>query len=108
MHDAVESGQDIELTGKSGEKYRGKIYTEKDSHSTITGRVIAILTNSMETAEGWEHQANSIYNTENIQEELAHYRSRDDISHLILLPYAQNEGGAVDKVDDLIRSYIHK
>lgn len=108
MADAIESGQDIELRGKSGEKYRGKIYADKNSTSALSGRAIALLSNSMETEQGWQHQVNSIYNTESISDELSHFKNRDDISHLILLPYNQNENNLTDKVDDLIRSYIHK
>jgi len=104
----VECGQDIELVGKSGQRYTGKIYRDKNGHSAIAGRAIACLSNSRLEDGNWQHQINSIYNTENIQDELAHFKDRDDISHLILLPYAANEGGVVDKVDDLIRSYIHR
>ena len=107
MADTVETGQDIELVGKSGERYYGKIYADKNGSSTLTGRAIACLTNSTHTNNGWTHHVNSIYNTENVKDELAHFKIRDDISHLILLPNNQNEGGVADKVDDLIRSYIH-
>ena len=100
--------QDISLTGKSGQVYTGKIYSEKDSHSSLNGRAIAILTNSTHNENGWQHHVNSIYNTENIQDELARFSQRDDISHLILLPYNANENDIPDKVDDLIRQYIHR
>lgn len=109
MTDIVESGQDIELVGKSGERYSGKIYADKNSTSALTGRAIACLTNSTYTDSGWTHQVNSIYNTDNIAEELAHFKSREDISHLILLPYQSiSSAGVADKVDDLIRHYIHQ
>jgi len=109
MADTIEWGQDIQLYGKSGECYTGKIYSDKNSTSTLTGRVIVCLTDSTRTDNGWVHHVNSIYNTENVANELAHFKSRDDISHLILLPYNFNQSsGIVDKVDDLIRSYIHQ
>jgi hypothetical protein len=108
MNQSFESGEQILLTGKSGERYRGKIYTEKESQSSISGRAIAMLSNSVLTEQGWEHQVNSVYNTEDVGEELAHFRTRDDISHLILLPYAEMDSSVPDKVDDLIRSYVHK
>jgi hypothetical protein len=108
MADTVEMGQDIELVGKSGARYYGKIYADKNSTSNLSGRAIACLSNSTYTDHGWEHHVNSIYNTDSITNELAHFRSRDDISHLIILPYNTNQGGESDKVDDLIRSYIHK
>ena len=101
-------GEDIELVGKSGHRYVGKIYADKNSTSTLSGRAIACLSNSVYSDRGWDHDVNSIYNTDSIANELAHFSSRDDISHLILLPYNQNEGDVTDKVDDLIRSYIHK
>ncbi|MDQ3279410.1 MAG: hypothetical protein M3Q06_13860, partial [Bacteroidota bacterium] len=96
------------LSGKSGERYTGKIYADKNSTSNLTGRAIAVLSNSSQTENGWTHRVNSIYNTDNIQDELVHFKNRDDISHLILLPYNTNNAGPVDKVDDLIRSYIHR
>lgn len=101
--------QNISLTGKSGQTYEGKIYSEKDhASSSLSGKAIAILTNSTTTENGWLHHVNSIYDTNDIQAELAHFRMRDDISHLILLPYSQNENDIQDKVDDLIRQYIHR
>ena len=105
---ATEYGQDIELTGKSGTRYAGKIYSDKDSTSSLSGRAIACLTNSTRDENGWTHHVNSIYNTENVADELEHFKIRDDISHLILLPYSSMEEGSTDKVDDLIRSYIHR
>lgn len=107
MNEATETGEDIQLTGKSGETYFGKIYPDKNSSSAISGRAIACLSNSERTNEGWNHRVNSIYNTENITDELEHFQQRDDISHLILLPYSSNQNPVSDKVDDLIRNYIH-
>lgn len=108
MINTIDTGQDIELIGQSGERYTGKIYADKNSSSQITGTAIACLTNSTLQEEGWSHQVNSIYNVEKISDELAHFQSRDDISHLILLPYNDNKGSVVDKVDDLVRSYLHR
>src|SRR5215218_9342003 len=88
MATGTENGQDIELVGWSGERYAGKIYEHKNSTSALRGRAIACLTNSTQEEGGWAHRINSIYNTENITEELAHFRNRDDISHLILIPYS--------------------
>lgn len=107
MNDSIESGQEIELTGKSGSRYTGKIYAANNSSSSLTGSAIALLSNSTYTDEGWVHHVNSIYNTENIGQELAHLQQRDDISHLILLPYSDNDNGVQDKVDDLIRQHLH-
>ena len=106
---SIETGQDIELVGWSGDRYTGKIYADKNGTTAFSGRAIACLSNSSYQNGEWTHRVNSIYNTENVNEELAHFRSRDDISHLILIPYsALPSDGAADKVDDLIRSYIHR
>lgn len=98
----------IALTGKSGQTYTGKIYADKNSRSSISGRAIAVLTNSTCDNGQWSHHVNSIYNTDNVQDELAHFKEREDISHLVLVPYSDNEGGVTDKVDDLIRNYLHR
>lgn len=107
MYDTTESSQTIELMGKSGNRYTGKIYTDKSSTSSQSGKAIAVLSNSNYTNAGWVHHVNAIYNTESIPDELAHFKQRDDISHLILLSYNENENGVVDKVDDLVRYYLH-
>ncbi len=108
MTETTESGQNIELIGKSGQRYTGKIYSDKNSTSALTGRAIACLSNSSLHEGNWTHNMNSIYNTERVSNELEHFRNRDDISHLILVPYSSNEPGVVDKVDDLIRNYLHR
>lgn len=107
MYNSTENGQAIELRGKTGTAYTGKIYSSKDSASALSGSAIAVLSNSAYNNEGWEHQVNSIYNTERANDELDHFKNRDDISHLILLPYSENNNGVEDKVDDLIRNYLH-
>lgn len=106
MQETEETGQDVTLTGKSGRQYNGKIYS-KENTNTVAGRSIVCLTNSSRLEDGWNHKVNSIYNSESGTEALAHFRERDDISHLVLLPYADNQGGNIDSVDDLIRNYIH-
>ena len=107
MYNTTEDGQPIELMGKTGSRYTGKIYSSNDSASALSGAAIAVLTNSSPTEDGWEHQVNSIYNTQKVNEELARFSERDDISHLILLPYSENNNEVPDKVDDLIRNYLH-
>ena len=108
MNETAESGQAIELSGKSGNRYTGKIYHDKNSTSAVTGSAIALLSNSTQSDEDWSHQVNSIYNTDDVANELAQFQNRDDISHLILLPYNENHNDIQDKVDDLIRSYLHR
>lgn len=101
------SGQDIQLTGKSGDVYKGKIYTDKDSVATISGRAIVCLTNSHFSEGKWHHHMNSVYSTNDVTSALAHFKKRDDISHLILIPIASQAFSRADPVDDLIRQYLH-
>jgi hypothetical protein len=107
MNQQPQSGEEIELTGNSGHRYSGRIFSREDSISDLSGKAIVCLTTSNYANEGWKHQVNSIYDTENITGEMAHLQSRDDISHMILLPYSRNDNGVNDKVDDLIRQYLH-
>jgi hypothetical protein len=108
MNESLENGSEIELLGESGQRYTGRIYTQHDGASAISGKAIACLTNSEYTWQGWTHRVNSIYNTENIPAEFVHLQSRNDISHLILLPYNNNNNDVSDKVDDLIRNHLHR
>jgi len=103
-----ESGQDIRLSGETGEEYEGKIYSDKNGTSSLSGKAIACLSNSTLENGNWHHSMNSIYNTENITEVLEHFRNRDDISHLILLPYEAIPNPNKDHVDNLIRYHLHR
>ncbi|HEV7331827.1 MAG TPA: hypothetical protein VGN63_12380 [Flavisolibacter sp.] len=108
MTENRDAGEAIQLTGQSGQPYSGRIYAIKNGSTAPPGKAIAVLSNSLRTAYGWEHQVNSIYNTDNPPQEVEQFQSRNDISHLILLPYENNSNGPADKVDDLIRKYIHR
>jgi|GEM_PF-2957939 len=102
-----ESGQDVQLSGKSGETYTGRIYGDKEANTTISGRTIVCLTNS-EYAEGqWHHRMNSIFSSSDVKQTLEHFKGRDDISHLILIPQETGTDPQKDHIDDLIRAYLH-
>ncbi|HEX8315293.1 MAG TPA: hypothetical protein VF609_09880 [Flavisolibacter sp.] len=103
----AESGQDIQLSGKSGETYTGRIYSDKHSTSTLSGQAIVCLTNSHFSDEKWSHHVNSIYNTNDVNNALEHFKLRDDISHIILIPQQSVAFSRADHVDDLIRNYLH-
>lgn len=103
----AESGQDIRLSGKSGDLYTGKIYSDRNSTSSLSGQAIVCLTNSHFSEERWNHQMNSIYNTNDVKQALEHFKGRDDISHIILIPKQEGAFSRTDHVDDLIRNYLH-
>ena len=107
MYTVTESGEDIQLTGKSGHCYIGKIFSDKNSTTALSGTAIVCLTNSYFAEEKWHHRMNSIYNTKHVELALDHFKSRDDISHMILVPAGSLAFGQVDHVDDLIRQYLH-
>ena len=99
-------GQDIELTGKSGQLYRGRIL---DKSSTLTSRFPAIvcLTNSHYSNGEWHHDMKNVYGTDDALEVLEHFRDRGDISHLIVISRGQNERNRIDPYQDLIEQYVH-
>ena len=94
------------LSGKSGTTYKGIIYSDKNSTTSISGRAIVCLSNSHSSEGGWQHAIRDIYDTDNTTKILQHFRERDDISHLILIP-KEETSGPTDKIDDLRRQYIH-
>ena len=106
MTDIIESGQNISVFGKSGQCYSGKIYNDKNGATPLSGRAIVCLTNSRYEGHEWKHTMHSIYN-DDIQKAFNHFKTRDDVSHLILLPQSGAEYNGMDKVDDLIRQYLH-
>ncbi|HVK96600.1 MAG TPA: hypothetical protein VM368_02230 [Flavisolibacter sp.] len=104
----IDSGTDIQLKGKSGDIYTGKIYSSKSGNNSLEGAAIVCLTNSYLSNDGWKHQMNSIYKVDDAQEAMEHFIERDDISHIVFIPLTDDHYSGIDKVDDLIRSYIHK
>lgn len=103
-----DSGEDIVLYGKSGHSYQGRIYSDKNSTTTITTSAITCLSNSRYTDCKWEHQIKDVYNAADSRDALKHFREREDRTHLILIPGEANDSSNVDKVADLIQNYIHK
>ena len=66
MTEIVNLGRDIELSGKSGIVYHGKIY-DKESENNFAGQAIVVLSNS--SYEGkWHHNVNAIYMTDNAEQ----------------------------------------
>ena len=106
MIDIINTGQPIDLLGKSGERYLGRIY-EKKSQSTFLGPAIVCLTNSTFSDHDWKHSMNSIYRTEDAIKSMEEFKERSDISHVILIPLGSLQYGKRDMVDDLIRQYLH-
>jgi hypothetical protein len=102
---SIESGQAVELIGKSGATYQGRIYSDKQSSSELPSPAIVCLSNSSLNDGQWKHQIRDIYDTKTIEQALDHFRERDDISHMILIPGTSYDG--TDRINDLRRAYIH-
>jgi hypothetical protein len=106
MIDIINTGQPIQLSGKSGEQYAGTIYN-KESHSTLTGPAIVCLTISTFANHQWSHSVNAIYRTDDTVQSMEEFKNRGDVSHLIVIPIGLLQYGKRDMVDDLIRQYLH-
>jgi hypothetical protein len=107
MTEILNLGQDIILTGKSGATYRGRIL-DKASTTLSTSHAIVCLTNSYYANGQWHHHFKAVYNTDNAQKAVEQFRERQDISHMILIPRNLREWEKLDKIQDLIQSYIHQ
>jgi hypothetical protein len=101
----ADEGQPVELYGKSGRTYPGKIYGKSIPATTLTSPALICLANSTCANGTWQHRVNAIYTTDNAEQERVRFSERDDVSHLIVVP-AEDWNGA-DATDDLIRSYLH-
>ncbi len=108
MTNIIDRGESLEVYGKSGNSYQARIYSDKNSTSNISSPAIVCLTNSRYTNSGWEHQVKGIYNTDDPEEALRHFKEREDVTHLILIPEITDQYVSIDKVADLIQNYIHK
>jgi hypothetical protein len=108
MTEMIDWGNEVELYGKSGASYKGRIYTDQNSATDLSGRTIVCLTNSRIKDGVWEHQIEDIYGSNDPQDALTHFKGREDRTHLILIPETSGESANVDKVYDLIQNYIHK
>jgi hypothetical protein len=100
------SERNISLVGKSGNEYYGKIY-DKNSDSSLSGQAIVCLSNTRWEDNHWQHNIRDIYNDASTHA-IQHFKERDDISHLILIPADSLEPKGIDVIDDLRRQYIHK
>jgi hypothetical protein len=100
------SERNISLIGKSGHEYYGKIY-DKSSDSNLAGQAIVCLSNTRWEDNHWQHHIRDIYNDAGVRA-LQHFKERDDISHLILIPVDSLEQQGLDVIDDLRRQYLHK
>ena len=107
MNEIVNIGQNIELSGKSGRSYRGKIL---DKGATILSDFPAIvcLTHSHYADGKWHHHMRNIYHVDHAKEAVEHFEQRDDIGQLILIPQIPNERNTIDPIRDLIQSYLHQ
>jgi hypothetical protein len=103
---AADKGTPVELYGKSGRAYPGKIFTKASGAVTLTSPALICLANSEFANGNWQHRVNAIYATDNAEQERERFTQRDDVSHLIVVP--AEEGSGVDATDDLIRSYLHR
>lgn len=99
------SERNISLIGKSGNEYHGKIYNKEDN-SSLSGRAIVCLSNTRWEDNHWQHHIRDIYNDASVHA-LKHFKERDDISHLILIPVDSLEPKGIDVIDDLRRQFIH-
>lgn len=106
MMEQNETGYDLQLTGKSGSTYEGRIYSDKQGNTTLPAPAIVCLSNSQLSDGQWQHQMRDIYDTADTQKAIEHFRIRDDISHLILIPKNSAYNG-MDSIDDLRRQYLH-
>jgi hypothetical protein len=107
MTDILNLGQEVELTGKSGATYRGRIL-DKGATTLAASPAIACLSNSYFANGAWHHQIRDVFDTKDESETVAQFKHRDDISHLILIPRSLGELGQRDKIQDLIQQYIHR
>lgn len=101
----TDAGQPVELYGKSGRAYLGKIYTKASHTLTLTSPALICLANSVCANGTWQHAVNAIYTTDNAEQERERFSQRDDVSHLIVVPAQELSG--TEATDDLIRSYLH-
>ena len=67
MSEIINLGRDIEVFGRSGTTYYGKIF-DKETDTTMSGPAIVCLTNSRFHNNQWHHQVNAVYNTEKAEQ----------------------------------------
>lgn len=100
--------KDITLVGKSGIAYNGTIFSKNFVAADLPAHAIICLANSFAADTGWQHAINAIYQTNNVLKEIERFNHRADLTHMIVLPVKETDHNESDKVDDLIRNYIHR
>ena len=98
--------RNMSLVGKSGTEYHGKIYGDKTGTTGLSGVTIVCLGHTRRVQNGWEYNIRAIYNDDALHA-YNHFKERDDISYLILIPYDSADQRGIDVIDDLRRQYIH-
>jgi len=98
--------RNISLVGKSGNEYFGKMYEDKNSATGISGSAIVCLSNTRWEDNRWQFNIRDIYNDDSLNA-LEHFKERDDISHIILIPGDTETSQGIDIIDDLRRQYLH-
>jgi dihydropteroate synthase len=99
--------RNISLVGKSRKEYYRKIYDDKNSVSTISGKAIVCLTDTRWEDNHWQFNMRDIY-SDDVTKALNHFKERGDISQIILIPVNAMNHHGVDIIEDLKRKYIHK
>lgn len=99
------SETNISLVGKSGKEYYGKMY-DKNSDSSLSGEAIVCLSNILWRDNHWQYNIRDIYSDASATA-VEHFKARNDISHLILIPVDDLKEKDLDAIDDLRRQYIH-
>jgi len=99
--------RNMSLVGKSGTEYHGKMYEGKGGTTALSGLTIVCLGNTRWVENYWQHTIHAIYNDDALHA-YNHFKERDDVSRLILIPYDSAELKCIDVIDDLRRQYIHK
>ncbi len=102
-----QSERNMSLVGKSGTEYYGKIYEDKSGTTGLSGPAIVCLSHTRWQENHWQHDINAIYNDDALSA-YNHFKERDDISHIILIPADAAEQKGIDVIDDLRRQYIHR
>jgi hypothetical protein len=64
-------------------------------------------TTNSEEDNHWQHTIHAIYNDDALHAH-THFKERDDVSHMILIPPDPAGEKGIDVIDDLRRQYIHK
>ena len=99
------SERNISLVGKSGNEYFGKMYEDKKNVTGISGSAIVCLSNTLWDDNHWQFNIRDIYNDDALTA-LEHFKERNDISHIILIPMDTETWQGIDVIDDLRRQYL--